>query len=431
VGELPIAFEEGGCSIEFSNVLRRGLTIQLSHTQIIRDLLLGLNTPPAWGARLFLTPLDDGTYGAQLGGTATILSQAEAIDLCAAVDKVGAAYKCSLVEVETLLETWEFQPVETEYGRGFQLMALPSELWRQMHAFVEGHDYGDGNSPWHIFERFGPAIRICANPQHLDSAILWPIYDGSWSRGAVHVIYLAPQWALERMREGADFDWKSLIGPVGTWTAAFTKQWLQQKLIPMVRGEHKPQPAAVKRSEAFSDLDQTRPNYRPFELLRSARDFVPYLYDVHHWIARYPTKRLPAALLRPFYVAFADLVGGADEKILASHYVLSRLGTIELTCDRHPKPAVEMLEKGSVQQRSAASVDSLHWNVERIGSTEYEATPNAAYLTRVFTYIIETADLSPNQAQLNAAKHQLRLLWEQRRFEERYVFRALGFTVTA
>src|SRR5919202_3216304 len=130
VGELPIAFDEGSCSIEFSNVLRRGLTIRLSHTQIIRDLLLGLNTPPAWGARLFLTPLDDGTYGAQLGGTATILSQAEAIDLCAAVDKVGAAYKCSLVEVETLLETWEFQPVETEYGRGFQLMSLPSELWR-------------------------------------------------------------------------------------------------------------------------------------------------------------------------------------------------------------------------------------------------------------------------------------------------------------
>ena len=330
-----------------------------------------------------------------------------------------------------MLETWEFQPVNTEYGKGFQLMALPSELWRQMHEFVDAHDYGDGHSPWHIFERFGPAIRICDNPQHVDSAILWPVYSGDWPHDAVDVIYLAPKWTLEYMSEKADFDWRIKVGPLGTWTAAFTKQWLHQKLIPMVSRNDKWQSAKVKRAQVLSDRVNMRQTHIPFELMRTARDFVPYLYDVHHWITRYPTKRMPAALLEPFYATFASLVEVADHEILASHYVLSRLGAIEMACGRQLQAVVEMQLKETVQQRYASFVDSIQWNIERIGSVEYEATLNADYLMHVFTYIIENTKLTPNQAQLNAAKQQLRALWEQRRFEERYVYRALGFTVTS
>jgi hypothetical protein len=118
VCNLPLAFGDGACRIEFSNVLLQGLTCHLTHRQILESLMTGVDTPPQWETRRFLRKTADGSFEAQLGQTTVILSEQEASDLCTCVDDVCHAYKASLVSAEDTLQTWDYLPVSL---RGFQL----------------------------------------------------------------------------------------------------------------------------------------------------------------------------------------------------------------------------------------------------------------------------------------------------------------------
>jgi hypothetical protein len=118
VCNLPLAFGDGACRIEFSNVLLQGLTCHLTHRQILESLMTGVDTPPQWETRRFLRKTADGSFEAQLGQTTVILSEQEASDLCTCVDDVCHTYKASLVSAEDTLQTWDYLPVSL---RGFQL----------------------------------------------------------------------------------------------------------------------------------------------------------------------------------------------------------------------------------------------------------------------------------------------------------------------
>lgn len=86
--ELPIAFAEGNCTIEFSNIMLQGLTCHLSHEEILTDFLIGLETSSEWEARPFLRKKNQNTFEVQLGKTTVILSGREADELCDVVDEV-------------------------------------------------------------------------------------------------------------------------------------------------------------------------------------------------------------------------------------------------------------------------------------------------------------------------------------------------------
>jgi hypothetical protein len=73
--KLPIASTEGSCSIEFSNIMLRGLTCHLSHSEILEDLLIGLETSPEWMTRRFLVRTKQGSLSAHLGKTTVILTE--------------------------------------------------------------------------------------------------------------------------------------------------------------------------------------------------------------------------------------------------------------------------------------------------------------------------------------------------------------------
>ncbi|MEJ6487145.1 hypothetical protein N0Y54_38845 [Nostoc punctiforme UO1] len=68
------------------------------------------------------------------------------------------------------------------------------------------------------------------------------------------------------------------------------------------------------------------------------------------------------------------------------------------------------------------AIDSLDKQVARINSCEYENSLKADLITRIFILIIENGKISFSQAQSNAAKQTLLTLWEQSRFEMRYVY---------
>lgn len=81
--QLPLVYRKGSCQIEFSNIMLRGLTCQLRHEDVVRDLLIGLHTPPDWEARCFIKKTANGTFQASLGQTTVLLSEEETDELCA------------------------------------------------------------------------------------------------------------------------------------------------------------------------------------------------------------------------------------------------------------------------------------------------------------------------------------------------------------
>ena len=70
-----------------------------------------------------------------------------------------------------------------------------------------------------------------------------------------------------------------------------------------------------------------------------------------------------------------------------------------------------------------SSITGINYiQVARINNCEYDNTLKADLITRTFIWIIENGKISFSQAQLNAAKQALLPLWEESRFEMRYVY---------
>jgi Type I restriction enzyme R protein N terminus (HSDR_N) len=175
VCDLPLAFGDGSCRIEFSNLLLQGLTCQLTHRQILESLTTGLDTQPDWGTRRFLHKTKDGSFEAQLGQTTVILSEQEAKELCTCIDDVCHVYKAILVNTEDTLQTWDYLPKSMPRSQlhGFNLLTVEPWLWKLMRRFVREFDFLAGTSPWHIFDRENFGLRV-HHGQEVENALIYP-----------------------------------------------------------------------------------------------------------------------------------------------------------------------------------------------------------------------------------------------------------------
>jgi hypothetical protein len=235
--ELPIVFEEGNCRITFSNIMLRGLTCHLSHLDILRDLLIGLYTPPQWGTRYFLKTTEQSIFEAHLGQTTVILSEEEAQELCDVVDIVCQKYKTIMIEATSALETWSFEPIKIESIKGFHILSVKQWLWKFMKSFSYEFDYDEGDSDWHIFDsHHNTAIRV--EPKGSSAhVIIWPKVDdlivfspSDW----VDLLYVDSITYLHLYRNTAEEMFFKDVGPKGVWTATFTKEWIVQNFIQKV-----------------------------------------------------------------------------------------------------------------------------------------------------------------------------------------------------
>ncbi|MBC1300213.1 hypothetical protein GNF11_36100, partial [Nostoc sp. UCD122] len=141
---LPRAFGEGNCEIEFSSIILRGLKIYLNHQDILGQLMTGLHTQPDWGCRRFFKQLDKNTFEVYLGQTTLILSDIEAADLCLCIDGVCQEYKNLLIQFESILETWDFKFVNFAENKGFILFSVRQKLWNLMQQFANEFHYIKG-----------------------------------------------------------------------------------------------------------------------------------------------------------------------------------------------------------------------------------------------------------------------------------------------
>jgi len=442
--ELPIAFDEGSCRIEFSNIMLRGLTCHLSHSEILTELFIGLGTSPAWETRPFLQTTEQGTFEAHLGQTTVILSENEASDLCKSVDTVCQTYKDILIEATNALETWDYRPVSMEDIKGFEILSVERWLWDLMKQFSQEFDYDKGNSDWHIFDSHHAwAIRV-ARKGEPDYVVIWPKFGNSFlpSNKDVELLYVDSITYLQLYRDKPYDSIFKDVGPHGSWTATYTKEWIEQQFIPKVLSYYSVSPSLKRvgkiRQTASNVFPFLKPNqeqinaimkkavtdYSEKESLQLAdieepNQFSDYLHYIQSWFHHYHylgTYNVPASLLRPYYAALTDLAQCIDSTTINMDYIRGNLGAVGLRTEKDD-------EANSPSNLSTYSdmINFLKKQVARINKVDFEYNLIADLLSRAFITIIEGETIDIQQKEINMAKDAVYLLYEQCRFDHHFI----------
>ncbi|MEH2062985.1 MAG: hypothetical protein V7K50_11970 [Nostoc sp.] len=415
---LPKAFGEGNCQIEFSSILFRGLKIYLNHQDILGQLMIGLHTEADWGCRRFLKQLDKNNFTVNLGQTTVILSKLEVTDLCLCVDEVFQEYQNLIIEFENVLETWDFEFVKFSAIRGFILFSVKQELWNLMQQFANEFDYTKGKSQWHIFHREDISIRVSRGIH--DHTFIFPQFDSDLSlfpNNQINIIYEINNVNFQSIHPDKLTFWQQDIGERGIWTARYTKQWLLEKYIPQVINYYSKK-SQLSEAELLAKITNSKSGRVLIKEIDHLRYLAPYLHDIQSWLHIY-VENIAASLLQPYYQAYTNLVRNTDSSITGIDYIIGNLRKVEWTNTQEENYSNSTDWKNLTFKYA---MDCLDEQVVRINNCESEKSLNADLITRIFIWIIENGKISFSQAQLNAAKQALLPLWEQSRFEMRYVY---------
>lgn len=446
--ELPIAFEEGGCSIEFSNLMLRGLTCHLSHAEILSNLLIGLKTSPDWESRPFLQKAEKGFFKANLGQTTVILSESETQELCNTIDEVFEVYKNIMIKTANNLETWDYQPVKIEDIKGFNILSVKQWLWELMQEFSHEFDYDEGFSDWHIFDRGNISIRV-QRKYGPTQVLIWPKVESIFKNSDwIDLLYVDSITYLSLYRNRPQELLFKDIDPEGVWTATYTKEWIVHKFIRKVLSHfaelasfsQHPKKGKLEKvaSKLFSSgkrsskLNEEQLNAiirqsvyvyhekkdTPLLDISKPEELAEYLHRIQSYLLYYEAKNVPASLLRPYYAALTDLARSANSNTDELSYLQEKLG------------AVQLWQKRRHQDLSTYKniLKYLEQQVKRIHKVDFEDHTIAELLSRAFIDIIETKTTHFQQAQLNTAKDALLPLWEECRFHYHFIEPLNSFT---
>jgi hypothetical protein len=441
--ELPIAFTEGSCSIEFSNIMLRGLTCHLSHSEILEDLLVGLGTSPEWKTRRFLERTKQGSFRARLGKTIVILAEREAIELCDAVDTVGQRYKDRMIESANILETWDYSTITFEGIKGCHLLSVERWLWDLMKEFSYEFDFLKGSSEWHIFDSRLEVIRLTHRDDRDYHAMLWPRVKATlMPSSTVDIIYSDCITELTTYDDNK-IDGNSLfanVGPRGFWTATYTHTWIVQQFIPKVFTHYLGSPAHFQqinkrvlenlspkvqdmlrqgvqlkteqintlRQEAVDNWRDDR--YVSLPDITEPKQLKYYVGGIQSLFHSYGVRNIPASILRQYYAAFANLARYVDSSTIKLDYIQVKLRSVQ---------------RSQGQSGDFEDFDDilrcLDDHATRILEVDFEDCGNADLLSRVFSAIVDDGVFRLPQSQLNTIKQALRPLWDQCRFEKYFV----------
>ena len=443
VCDLPLAFGDGACRIEFSNLLLRGLTCHLTQRQILETLMTGLDTQPGWGTRRFLKRTETGSFEAQLGQATVILSEQEASELCICVDGVCHAYKDILVSTEDTLQTWDYLPVSLA---GFQLhtfhiLTVEPWLWDLMQRFTHEFDFLAGTSPWHIFDRGVNRLRILYNKE-VENVVIHAYYGPSHQpQKSVDLLYcIEEDGYLEAEERWTALSWKQRVGPRGLWTARYTERWLINTFIPRVL-EHYNIQRSKQSQPAYWSIHTLVGKHVPLARISAPKQLVPYLHQVQGTFHIYGDCQIPAALLRPYYAAFTNLVQYINPQKLAFRYIryirgyvfgakrLVNIGDSQIHEEREEQTSSEEVgneydnEEGSPAQEIEGIVQCLREHVTRINVADFESPQVADYISSALIALLDHGVIHCGQEHLNAARDAILPLLDFSRFEERYVLR--------
>ncbi|GLV59820.1 hypothetical protein KDH_66440 [Dictyobacter sp. S3.2.2.5] len=472
---LPIAFEEGNCSIEFSNIMLRGLTCYLSHKDILMLFSPGLGTPPAQGERRFLRQTEGNWFEARLGQTTVLLSEREASELCDAIDGVFQRYKANIVKAANILEIHEYSTVSIQNMIGFPLFAVDRWLWNLMKLFTELFLYSPKKSPGYLFSSSGMEIQIC-NKARRDHTLIWPRVDTTDTspsgNSGIQILYVDPityhhtiyhdSW--ENTKDQSEEPSFEQVGPLGIWTAKYTEKWLLRQFIPVIfdtflhQSHHsesilKPLqtilPPAIwaryKKSgltaeqikttmesaihdyhkEIYSpdehkyvSADPFRDNYIPFESIKSPKELAPYIACIETMFTNHHAQlnTILSNILQPYYASLAQIIRREEPNPLGTEYMKSKLRYVQRL-----RQAKNIEEQPNDLLTHEKILDYLDQQVILINHMDYEDKRVAAMLSRILSVALKEGVFDLQQKHLNTLIEAFKPLYEQYCFEAQFV----------
>lgn len=238
---LPRPTQSGTLAIRFNTPEHTGVTMTLTHEQILEVLWPCHNTGHLWTHRRFTQTAPSGNT-IYLPNAALHTDQETLAAFTEAVDAVIPAYVDALRNLE---ESWEAQGMRFLYGGGggpeVVLCSLPWWLWRDIMAFTHAHDFEAGRKKWFMFDAGTTLLRPHHKHETLDfdagyHAIL-RVRGGELSGGdsAPAEVMLDLVWSADTY-DGRPFSRR------GIWSAGYAADWVMTQLIPEVRRRHRRKP---------------------------------------------------------------------------------------------------------------------------------------------------------------------------------------------
>ncbi|MCY7806077.1 hypothetical protein MOC47_18965 [Bacillus spizizenii] len=152
---------EGSCLITFRSLKIRECMITMNHKQIMKELFQGLYTDPVHKLRHFIVGNDisnKNVYFIQLGNNRFPVTISELKQLCKLVDSFSEYYLNAYKEIEKKVGTFFFN--RSPFSSKYRLMKVSRKLWNLMIEFANNHDYENGDTRWHIFDKNRFYIKI-------------------------------------------------------------------------------------------------------------------------------------------------------------------------------------------------------------------------------------------------------------------------------
>ncbi|KRG10718.1 hypothetical protein ACA30_21395 [Virgibacillus soli] len=230
-GHLPRLHEpEGSCLFTFNSFYIRGMSINLSHTDILQTLFIGKKTP----IDLFMRPyiidkLSEDNFIIQLGNCRFNLSKDETMHLCEVVDRFIDEYIIAIEKIEKVLFCKEFLPLSNDLTK-YKLIKINKNLWKLMLKFADEHDNYHGEGKWHIFDASGRnMIKVYNNqptPQYNSGfhCFIHSLAESNDSWETTDEVWLV-WWDVENNQNYGIRDY---------WTVEQAYKWLTTEFIPIV-----------------------------------------------------------------------------------------------------------------------------------------------------------------------------------------------------
>ncbi len=230
-GYLPRLNEpEGSCLFTFNSFYIRGMSITLTHNEILQTLFKGTKTPTDQLMRPYIVDkLSEDNYIIQLGSSRFNLSKDETMHLCEVVDRFISEYIVAIEKIEKVLTCKEFLPLSNDLTK-YKLIKIHKKLWGLMLKFADEHDNYHGNGKWHIFDSSGRnIIKVYNNeptPQYNSGfhCVIHSLVDSNDSWEPTEEVWLV-WWDVEKNKNYGIRDY---------WTVEQTYHWLTNEFIPLV-----------------------------------------------------------------------------------------------------------------------------------------------------------------------------------------------------
>ncbi len=412
--ELPLgcAVQRQSCRVRF---LRLPISCELTPEDILHDTLIGIGTMLSPQTRRYLHRYDDRSWQVRLGRTWMELYADEVADVCTCLDVIGQRYAQAVREATTRLETWDYPQAEAHGRAGGRLLSLHRSLWRLMQRFASQVQAPAGESNWLCFGNLDDSEAITiAGPGGTVRAILRAMpCEAQQPDDHIALLYEYPDKEFLACESDAEQSWQS-GSQAGVWTATCTENWLLNIFIPHVCAHYQTGPL-TPCSQAVRL--QSRVRRIPWHEIRKPEQFIPYVEGIQRWLAVYPVPLLPAAMLRPYYAAmsaFMESIEPAYDFHSAVHQVRD---------ERREEDCVELavMEERSSFFSIEEFIIAIRRQVRIINGAAYEHRRCAELLSQIWLPFLEHECTSGDAELLNTMCDAIQPLWEQARFDMRYV----------